>query len=222
MNLHELEGRKAQLISELKNLVTGAEKEDRSFNEAEKADFERMEAQLNTFEERIGRAKKVAEREGFEPSQAPQPKEDPGKLGLSKKEARSYSIYRAVNAVVDGDWSNAGFEREVSQAVTKRMGGRTPQSFYVPADVMAVERRADQTITASDAAALIYTTDGGMSYIDALRAQNVLRKAGATILSGLVGPMSVGSIGAGSYAWVSDGSAPDVAGMTFSAKTVSS
>lgn len=38
-------------------------------------------------------------------------------LGLSHAEMRSYSLMRAVDASATGDWSKAGFERQVSLAI---------------------------------------------------------------------------------------------------------
>lgn len=69
-----------------------------------------------------------------------------GGLGMSDKEKRSYSVVRAVQALVTGDWKRAGFEREVSAQLQKQvdaqaaeLGIERPSSdargFMVPLDL---------------------------------------------------------------------------------------
>ena len=57
-------------------------------------------------------------------------------IGLTDKEQRSYSLMRAVNAVVSGSWKEAGFEREVSEQIAKRNGADLKSSnFFMPNDL---------------------------------------------------------------------------------------
>ena len=42
-------------------------------------------------------------------------------LGLTEKEKQNYSLLRAINASITGDWSRAGFEREISRTMARRL-----------------------------------------------------------------------------------------------------
>ena len=53
---------------------------------------------------------------------------------LSDKEKARYSMLRAINAVLNNNWKEAGFELEVSNDIGKRMGKST-QGFYMPTTV---------------------------------------------------------------------------------------
>jgi hypothetical protein len=52
-------------------------------------------------------------------------------LDLTDKEKRSYSISRAILAQADGDWKNAGFERECHEEIAVRLN-RPSSGFFVP------------------------------------------------------------------------------------------
>jgi HK97 family phage prohead protease len=55
-------------------------------------------------------------------------------VDLTEKEKRNYSILRAISAMVGNDWTKAGFEREVSQEISKRMGKET-NGFFMPTNL---------------------------------------------------------------------------------------
>ena len=48
-------------------------------------------------------------------------------LGMTRKEVSTYSMVRAMHAAHTGDWSKAGLERSVSEAVAKRTGETVEQ-----------------------------------------------------------------------------------------------
>lgn len=108
-------------------------------------------------------------------------------VGMTKKEAQRYSIGRALQAVVLGDWSKAGFERECSQAIAKMMG-REAEGFYLPLDVF---RRDFNVGTATEAGNLVPTDFRGDLYIDALRNSMVMAGLGVRILPGLSGNVDI-------------------------------
>ena len=63
---------------------------------------------------------------------------------LSEKEKARYSMIRAINASVSGNWKEAGFELECSNEVSKRLG-RNPQNekaFFVPTNLTFASRAA--------------------------------------------------------------------------------
>lgn len=119
-------------------------------------------------------------------------------VGMDRSEVQRYSIIRAVNAVLTGDWEKAGLEREASRAVARAFG-RSPEGFYVPSDAWA--RRDFNVGTASEAGNLVATNLRTDLFTDALREQMVLGSLGVKFLPGLSGNVdiprksSVGSLG---------------------------
>jgi HK97 family phage major capsid protein/HK97 family phage prohead protease len=112
-------------------------------------------------------------------------------LGLSPKEEKTYSIARAINAFCDNDWSGAGFERECSREIAKRTG-REPKGFFVPVFDLNVSSRAAYAAGANDTGAYTVQTDLLVeSFIELLRNKTTVIQAGATMLSGLNGPVAI-------------------------------
>ena len=113
---------------------------------------------------------------------------NPGILvGMTQGEAKRYSLGRAVAAAITGNWANAGLELEASRAVEK-IFGRTPEGFYIPADVF---RRDFNVGTATEAGNLVATDLRTDLYVDALRAKLVASTLGMRILSGLTSSIAI-------------------------------
>jgi HK97 family phage major capsid protein len=139
-------------------------------------------------------------------------------LGLSQREAQSFSIVRACNAVLSGDWKRAGFELEASRAVADRLG-RAPRGFFVPLEVQtqmgqgALIQRAETLSTGNPTYGgfLVGTDHRPDLFIDALRATSVCLSAGVRTLPGLTGNLSIPKkTGVASFSWISEGEdAPD-------------
>ena len=102
-------------------------------------------------------------------------------LGLSPKEIKRYSFGKALVASLTGDWREAGFERECSEAMAKRMG-RSAEGFYLPPEAMA---RDFNVGTASEAGNLVATDLRADMFVDVLRNKLVMGQLGARILTGL-------------------------------------
>ena len=101
-------------------------------------------------------------------------------VGLTPKEIRRYSLGNAIRAATLGDWSQAGFERECSDAVAKIMG-RSPEGFYIPNEAF----RDFNVGTATEAGNLVPTELRTDLFVDVLRNKLVLGQLGARVLSGL-------------------------------------
>ena len=86
-------------------------------------------------------------------------------IGLTDKEKGSYSIMRAVQAALTGDWQHAGLERAASEAVAKRSGFK-PEGFFVPVEAFS---RGFTAGTAAEAGNLIQTSVLGNEFVDVLR-----------------------------------------------------
>ncbi|HSH98874.1 MAG: phage major capsid protein [Methylophilaceae bacterium] len=106
-----------------------------------------------------------------------------GHVGLSGKEVANYSIARAVAALMSGDWSGAGLEREASEAGAKKFGNLAGRGFILPFDVMA--KRDFTAGTATEAGNLIATTLRDDLFADVLRNRLALGQLGTTMLFGL-------------------------------------
>jgi HK97 family phage major capsid protein len=121
-------------------------------------------------------------------------------LDLTGAEKQRYSVLRAIRAMVDRDWSAAGFERECHQAIMKRAGVSDSGNggFYVPYEV---QKRDLSAGTPSAGGYLVATDNLASSFIDLLRNRAVVAQLGATMLTGLVGNVTIPKLTAGGTAY---------------------
>jgi HK97 family phage major capsid protein len=120
------------------------------------------------------------------------------KIGLGPKEVRQYSLWKALRAVVDNNWKEAGFELEASRAICQKMN-RIPDAstFLVPFEVLtrSVDPRLlgsakrDVSVAASGGGYLVETSNLG--FIDMLRNRSVAFRMGVQRLTGLVGNVNI-------------------------------
>ena len=111
-------------------------------------------------------------------------------IGLTRGEAARYSITRAIRALVDRDWTAAGFERECNAAILKRAGmAEAPNGgFFMPYEV----QKRDLTAGTGSAGGFLVATDNlAGSFIDLLRNRTTVGQLGATMLSGLQGNVTI-------------------------------
>lgn len=109
-------------------------------------------------------------------------------LGLTNQEAKEYSIARAVQAIITGDHSDAGYEIEVSRAYAKANGkAHKATSLYVPDEVIRAASANAMTASANAAAGL--KTRG--AWIEALRAKTIAGRLGVNMVGGLVGTLEL-------------------------------
>lgn len=112
-------------------------------------------------------------------------------IGMSQKEAESYSFIRAINALANPANKKAqdaaGFEFEASRAVADKVG-RTPNGVFVPLDV----QKRELTVGTPTAGGNLVDTDllSG-SFIDLMRNRMLTRRMGAKVLGGLVGDIAI-------------------------------
>ena len=152
----------------------------------------------------------IGERDGVTSSTVTSP-------AIKRSGERPYSLTRALNAHLTHDWSEAGFEREVGQEMTRQMG-RSPNGIYVP-EVALAQR---DLLTTSNAASLIGTQQAGDAFIDSLRPETQVMALGATVLPGLRQNVSVPRMPAGTSAqWISEDSEALESTPNFDAATLS-
>jgi HK97 family phage major capsid protein/HK97 family phage prohead protease len=124
---------------------------------------------------------------------------------MSQKEKGKYSMLRAINAALKGDWKAAGFELEVSNDIGKRMG-RSTTGFYMPTNIPFAERAQYAAGAQATGGAMVATNLLAGSFIDILRNRARVFQLGATVLSGLTGNVDIPrQNGASSTFWVTEG-----------------
>lgn len=125
-------------------------------------------------------------------------------LGLSKNETKNYSVLRSIKALADGNWAQAGFEKECHDAVLKRAGlSEAPNNgFYVPYEVQKRDLTAG---TPANGGYLVATDNLASNFIDLLRNRSVLAQMGAYMLTGLVGNVTIPKqTGAATAVWLAN------------------
>jgi len=147
-------------------------------------------------------------------------------IGLSQKEVRQFSIVRAIAALANPSDRRlreaAAFEFEASDAAAQRYG-RTAQGVMVPSDVLGVWSQRDlSTGTTAAGGATVATNLLANEFIDVLRNQVSVMQAGARMLPGLQGNVSIPKKTAGSTgAWIStEGGASTESDPTFASVTL--
>jgi HK97 family phage major capsid protein len=137
---------------------------------------------------------------------APQPiGSNTADIGLSDREARSFSFLRAIRAQASPNdraaWEAASFEREVSDATAARMG-IARDGIHVPHDVLRRDLTASSSTAAGD---LIFTDARPGSFIELLRNRLALTTLGVQTLTGLTGPVAIPKqTGAATAYWVAE------------------
>jgi HK97 family phage major capsid protein len=113
-------------------------------------------------------------------------------IGLSKKEAKRFSILRAVRALANPhdrrSQEEAKFEFECSEAASKQYG-REAEGIMLPTEVLRTWGQRD--LNSADEADLFGEDYRGGDFIDVLRNASSVMSAGARTLSGLSGDVRI-------------------------------
>lgn len=134
-------------------------------------------------------------------------------LGLTDKETREYSIARAIVAQADGDWKNAGFERECHEAIAEKLN-RSTGGFFVPSEVQLRDLSVGGGVATGGA--LVGTDHMPQSFIEILRSKMKMLQLGVKVMGGLVGNPSIPrQDGAATGYWVAEGVAPTESQQVF-------
>lgn len=162
----------------------------------------------------------LAERAPSKPEPGPSPE-----IGLTPKEAREFSFVRAIRAQAFQDRKykdEAAFEMEVSRAAEQKYG-KTAQGIMVPWDVTT---RADHLTSTDNVGGYLKGTDHrGDLFIEMLYSSLVLKKAGMTVMDGLLkGDVAIPSqTGKSTFAWLQTEGTSEAAetNVTLGQKTLS-
>lgn len=142
------------------------------------------------------------------------PLESPA-LGLTPREAKTYSFVRLINALASpGDRraeEAAAFEFEVSRELLKRSNRplKMGAQATIPYEVLVANSRALIVGTSTMGGYTVGTDILGAQFIDVLRNRMVLQPAGATYLMGLQGAIGIPAKTTETVAyWVNENAAP--------------
>jgi HK97 family phage major capsid protein/HK97 family phage prohead protease len=146
------------------------------------------------------------------------------------KEKRQYSLGRMVQAQITGDWRKAGFEREINDEISKRVG-REAEGVYVPDFAWQQRGPLSTAATGGSGSEVVFddfvpTEHRGDMFIEALRARQVLGGLGTTYMSGLTSRIKMPKLATGANAAfveeladVTDGAGTD-GGVTLQPRTM--
>lgn len=192
-----LKQQRQEILDEARSIMERAKKESREYTDAEQSRLDELKESDDDLEAKIERAEK---NEAFEARTAGnngqrQPKPKPGTP--EEREVKNYSILKAVREFSRGG-NLTGLELEIHQDAEKeaRNAGKTLSGIGVPLSVFGAEKR-DVAVTGSTN---VITTDNG-GWIEALRNGTVLGRAGARMVTGLVGDVIMPVVTGGTSQW---------------------
>lgn len=218
-----LREKRAKAIADARALLNKAEQDGRDLSTEEQTQYDNLVNEAEGLRSRIEREERLTGMEadmGRSQSQPVHTRTQPAsaEIGMSDKEVRQYSLVRAIRsmaAAMKGDhraMDEAGLEMEASRAVAQQLG-RQPQGFFLPYDwqraSLTGEQRDLNRTTATAGGNTVSTDLLAQSFIELLRNRMVVRQAGATVLSGLVGDIAIPRQTGGATAyWVAESGAP--------------
>ncbi len=125
--------------------------------------------------------------------------------------AGDFSLIRAIAAAASGDWTRAGYEREVSQEIAHR-AGRDPRGLFVPFSALAT-----RTLTTAGGSGGPLVPTEHLELIDILRPAAKVVEMGATVMSGLQGNVEMPAQNASATgAWIAEDDALTPSDLAFS------
>jgi len=206
-NTDALKIERRQALDKAKDIIDQAAAAGRELTEGEEALYKKLIASIDEADKRIQLEERGQRYASTGPVTRLQPS-DGDSLGLSGREAKGYSLLRAVSALAANDWRAAGQEREASDALAARLG-KTPRGFFVPPDVLRIEKPEYRDLlkgTGSAGGFLVDTVLEAGWFIDLLRKFSAIESAGALVLPNLVGDLTLPRQSGGATAyWVSEG-----------------
>jgi phage head maturation protease len=129
---------------------------------------------------------------------------DSQEIGLTKNERKQFSVMRAIRALANPNdralQEEAAFEFDCSRAAAKQYGA-SPQGIMLPVDVMNGWQR---DLNSTDEHDLFGEDYRGSEFIDVLRNQSSVMQAGARVLNGLQGDVTIPKkVTAAQTGWIS-------------------
>jgi HK97 family phage major capsid protein len=217
MELQSLREERADLVKKMRSLLATAESAKRDLSDAEAAEFDRMKTELRALETRIDRAEAIADAER-------RMRGAPAGSGDDRFDAelRRVSLRDAICSQIPGMAVDDGRVREVSRELERR-SGRKAQGLFFP--LQAEQRVFTLTTPSGGPGANITPVDYRPElFTDRLREALVIRRLGATYLTGLTGNVEIPRLkSSASTGWVAENAAltvsdPEVEKITLTPK----
>jgi len=196
MNTVELIDKKEQLIKDANELLSTAQSEERELNEEEQAELEEIKEQIAEIDKELDK----------KDDNEPEPTEE--KAEKEEEEERSmnkFSLVKAIRSIADKRQLDESAQAviNVGKAEMRKSGLSFNGQIQLP-----VEERADVQATVATAGQEVVAEEK-LNILDPLRDNLVLAKAGATILTGLVGDVSIPTYAGTSATWKGEIEAAD-------------
>mgnify|MGYP003377836995 CR=1 FL=1 len=209
MSIAQIRETKVSKVAAMRAMLTTAESEKRSLNQAEQAGFDKIKVEVQDLEAQEQRATVL---EDFERRAMGSPVGDKSLTDMQ----RQVNVLDVIRAGMEGR-ALTGAALENHQE-TERRTGRKAQGVFVP--MAALEQRAVNT--AATAPELIATNSRPQDYIEPFRNSLLARRLGVRVLSNLTGNVSIPKYATGNSAgWVADNTALTTpAAMTFDSVTL--
>ena len=188
--LEKLLKRKARLHRKMQRMLDEAEQEGRGLTEKEDKKYAEFEREFDEVSKSLELAKKQEERKkkldalktpplfAGSNTKTEEQRED------EKVDVQHYSLFRAIQAQVTGDWSKAEYERDCSIKIADELG-REAKGLFIPYEV----QRA--VLTTANSSALVGTEHRDDMFIESLQADSIVMSMGAQLLTGLVGNVDI-------------------------------
>src|SRR5262245_39446194 len=117
--LHELQERRAHVVSEMRSINDKAEAESRDYSDAEQTQHKTLKAELAGLDRKIEVARDLADAERAAPAIIHSGNRGDGRY---EERAKSFSLLKMINARCGDVDVDIGFEREISAEVVRRSG----------------------------------------------------------------------------------------------------
>jgi len=219
MNLQSIREQRAGVVAQMRALLVTAETAKRELTAAEAAEFDRLKTEERGLADQAARAEALLEAER-RASGTPA-----GGDRNFDAECRSFSLLRAIQAQLPNSSVDAGREREVSQELARR-SGRSAGGLFIPSQIFEERVFTTTNPAGGPGSNLVPTDHRADQYIDRLRDALIVRRLGATVLSGLTGNVDIPRLRASvAAAWVLENAAltannPQVEKITLTPKHV--
>lgn len=169
MNSLELIDHKEQLQIKAEAILSGAEKESRKLTDDESVSFNKLVEEISKTEEEIRKINNNLNKE------------------LNTKTMENFSLLKAINDVAN----NRQLDERSAEVVNAGAAEMRKSGLSFNGQIqLPVEERADVQATVATAGAEAVATDK-LNILEPLRANLVMAQAGATVMTGLVGNVSI-------------------------------
>lgn len=196
MTIQELQAKLQAKLTREEELLNLTDAEQRDFTESENAEFNQLNAEIETIQKSI----QIEQKKEQARATIAMAKMNPNRKSEEQKVTEQFSLRKAILAKAEGRQLD-GAEAEVHQEAEREAmrSGKSISGFGLPSFMMEMRAGQDAS-TAATAGNLIETSLGGI--IPALRPKTILAELGATLANGLTGNLDLpAGDGIASAAW---------------------